>query len=204
MIQLDGVPLPYESCLEVPGVELIPEEEAEVTEGKDEGNQDEEADLNNDPKSPDSVVEIRGLINPVLEVVLPASERNQEEALQHTQRELRTGTVITEDGLKENITHVTTKVETVSRKSTKDKSSPQNLLQELRGVKKHQADKLDHAAESVAEETELQKGAGERAAEVSAATSGAELAPDSPLVTDSGSSSDGGFQTPASKAADEV
>uniref|UniRef100_A0A669CD46 Niban apoptosis regulator 2a n=1 Tax=Oreochromis niloticus TaxID=8128 RepID=A0A669CD46_ORENI len=30
MIQPDGVPLPYESCLEVPGVELIPEEDAEM------------------------------------------------------------------------------------------------------------------------------------------------------------------------------
>uniref|UniRef100_A0A8C2BCD2 Niban apoptosis regulator 2a n=1 Tax=Cyprinus carpio TaxID=7962 RepID=A0A8C2BCD2_CYPCA len=40
MIQLDGVPLPYESCQEVPG-----------------------------PGSPESVTEIRDLINPVLEVV---------------------------------------------------------------------------------------------------------------------------------------
>uniref|UniRef100_A0AAQ5ZQ45 PH domain-containing protein n=1 Tax=Amphiprion ocellaris TaxID=80972 RepID=A0AAQ5ZQ45_AMPOC len=44
MIQLDGFTLPYESCLEVPG----------------------------DPKSPDSVNEIRDLINPVVEVVLPS------------------------------------------------------------------------------------------------------------------------------------
>uniref|UniRef100_A0A8C4F116 Niban apoptosis regulator 2a n=1 Tax=Dicentrarchus labrax TaxID=13489 RepID=A0A8C4F116_DICLA len=66
MIQLDGVPLPYESCLEVPGVELIPEEDAEMSEGLE-----EDMGLPEDPKSPDSVNEIRDLINPVVEMVLP-------------------------------------------------------------------------------------------------------------------------------------
>uniref|UniRef100_A0AAQ6A343 PH domain-containing protein n=1 Tax=Amphiprion ocellaris TaxID=80972 RepID=A0AAQ6A343_AMPOC len=51
MIQLDGFTLPYESCLEVPG----------------------------DPKSPDSVNEIRDLINPVVEVVLPVTEEGKKD-----------------------------------------------------------------------------------------------------------------------------
>ncbi|XP_030624805.1 protein Niban 2a isoform X2 [Chanos chanos] len=79
MIQLEGMPLlPYESCLEVPGVEGIPEE----NEGQDEdpGSSDEpctpteSASIKN-PESPDSVQEIRALINPVVEVVVPNSEK---------------------------------------------------------------------------------------------------------------------------------
>ena len=35
MIQLDNLPLPFESCLDVPGVELIPEEAEDNEEGDD-------------------------------------------------------------------------------------------------------------------------------------------------------------------------
>lgn len=193
MIQLDGVPLPYESCLEVPGVELIPEENAEMTGGKDGGKANEDLDLSDDPKSPDSVNEIRGLINPMLEMVLPASERNQkEDSLKRVGTEIRTGTVVTEDGLKEDITHLTTKVETVSRKSVRDKSSPQAILQELKGIRKHEA------------ETEVRPDASEQTAEVSAAESDSESSPKSPLVTDSSLGSDSGFQSLTSKGMDEV
>lgn len=191
MIQLEGVPLPYESCLEVPGVELIPEEDAE---GRDGGQrEDEELDQSGDPKSPDSVCEIRGLINPMLEMVLPESERSREEAPKRTQTEIQTGTVVTEDGLEEDITHVTTTVETVSRKSVKDRSSTQTILQELKAIKTHGADKAEQTV--VGEETELQKeDAGEHTAELCAAQSDTESAPKSPPVTDSSLGSDGGFQ----------
>lgn len=196
MIQLDGVPLPYESCQEVPGVELIPEEDAEVTEGRDKELDNEDLDPSDDPKSPDSVNEIRGLINPMLEMVLPESERTQNEALKCTETQIRTGTVITEDGLEEDITHVTTKVETVSRKSVKDKSSPQAILQELKATKKQEADEPEETAvESATEETEVQEDASEQTVEVSAAESDSESSPKSPLVTDSSLGSDSGFQS---------
>lgn len=206
MIQLDGVPLPYESCLEVPGVELIPEENAEMTGGKDGGKANEDLDLSDDPKSPDSVNEIRGLINPMLEMVLPASERNQkEDSLKRVGTEIRTGTVVTEDGLKEDITHLTTKVETVSRKSVRDKSSPQAILQELKGIRKHEVDKPEEMVlESTSEETEVRPDASEQTAEVSAAESDSESSPKSPLVTDSSLGSDSGFQSLTSKGMDEV
>lgn len=204
MIQLDGVPLPYESCLEVPGVELIPEEDAEMTVGKDGGKANEDLDPCDDPKSPDSVNEIRGLINPMLEMVLPASERNQD-SLKGIGTEIRTGTVITEDGLEEDITHLTTKVETVPRKSVRDKSSPQAILQELKGIRKHEANKPEEMVfESTSEETEVRPDAGEQTAEVSAAESDSESSPKSPLVTDSSLGSDSGFQSLTSKGMDEV
>uniref|UniRef100_A0A8C2JU17 Niban apoptosis regulator 2a n=1 Tax=Cyprinus carpio TaxID=7962 RepID=A0A8C2JU17_CYPCA len=69
MIQLDGVPLPYESCQEVPGVDGIPEE----NEGQREQDLETEKPVNpvqqvpieKEPGSPESVTEIRDLINPV-------------------------------------------------------------------------------------------------------------------------------------------
>lgn len=110
MIQLEGVPLPYESCFEVPGVDFIPEEDSL-------SSQEEEKDL----KSPDSVNQIRDLINPVVQVVLPvADEENVSDGTEQTK-----GMVIMEDGIKEEVTHVTTVVENVPRKSIKIKT-PQN------------------------------------------------------------------------------
>ncbi|MCI4386893.1 hypothetical protein PGIGA_G00067960 [Pangasianodon gigas] len=87
MILVEGmVPMPYGSCLEVPGVEEIPEEN-EIQTGED---LQEEPVIDNDlhkqpmvsvesesleePGSPDNVQQIRQLIRPVLEVVLPSSE----------------------------------------------------------------------------------------------------------------------------------
>lgn len=86
MIQVEGMaPMPYGSCLEVPGVEEIPEENEMQTD-----DLQEEPVINNDlckqpiisaesksledPGSPDSIQQIRQLIRPVLEVVLPSSE----------------------------------------------------------------------------------------------------------------------------------
>ncbi|KAG7320860.1 hypothetical protein KOW79_015275 [Hemibagrus wyckioides] len=93
MIVPEGMaPMPYGSCLEVPGVEEIPEEN-EMQSAED--LQDEDIfdnDLRNqpiisvmpksleEPGSPDSVQQIRQLIKPVLEVVLP-SERDADPVL---------------------------------------------------------------------------------------------------------------------------
>lgn len=147
MIQLDGVPLPYESCLEVPGVELIPEEDTEVSEGKKEDQRNDEEDLSpaEVPKSPDSVDEIRGLINPVVEMVLPVSQENQSEMTNGMKP--TTGTITMEDGVQEQVTHVTTVVEDVTRKSPQDKTSPQIILQQLAGSNKLEADK-EHQEEA--------------------------------------------------------
>uniref|UniRef100_A0A8C7WEQ5 Niban apoptosis regulator 2a n=1 Tax=Oncorhynchus mykiss TaxID=8022 RepID=A0A8C7WEQ5_ONCMY len=104
MIKLDGMgPLPYESCLEVPGVDFIPEEgemeggvdfipeEGEMEGGVDfipeEGGMEEGGDfipeeeegatpMEPEPNSPDNVQEIRYLINPVVEMVVPASDED--------------------------------------------------------------------------------------------------------------------------------
>uniref|UniRef100_A0A3B4B0P4 Niban 1/2/3 domain-containing protein n=1 Tax=Periophthalmus magnuspinnatus TaxID=409849 RepID=A0A3B4B0P4_9GOBI len=93
MIQLEGVPLPYESCLEVPGEDLIPEEEDSLS------SQEE------DVKTP--INQIRDLIHPVVELVVPASD--QEEVASGT--ESKTGLVVMEDGIQEEVTHVTTKLD---------------------------------------------------------------------------------------------
>uniref|UniRef100_A0A665VUY2 Niban-like protein 1 n=1 Tax=Echeneis naucrates TaxID=173247 RepID=A0A665VUY2_ECHNA len=139
MIQLDGVPLAYESCLEVPGVELIPEEDVEVVQMEDEGADGENLGDLQIPKSPDSVNEIRDLINPKLEVTLPVSEENQSSMTNGT--EPTTGLINMEDGLQEEVSHVTTMVEEVPRKSPRDKISPQTILQELVGSKKQEVPK---------------------------------------------------------------
>ncbi|XP_018548585.1 LOW QUALITY PROTEIN: protein Niban 2a [Lates calcarifer] len=210
MIQLDGVPLPYESCLEVPGVELIPEEDVEVHEGKKEDQEEEEEEEeekeeeeeNLGPKSPDSVNEIRDLINPKMEVVLPVSEEEQSDITNGT--EVTTGTITMEDGVQEEVTHVTTVVEDVPRKSPRDKTSPQTILQQLMGGKKQEADK-EHQKEAAIQETETaaQEDNTGPIAEVSATESDSESSPPPPVTTDSSSRDDSGFQSPTSEELDE-
>uniref|UniRef100_A0A671YVC9 Niban apoptosis regulator 2a n=1 Tax=Sparus aurata TaxID=8175 RepID=A0A671YVC9_SPAAU len=191
MIQLDGLPLPYESCLEVPGVELIPEEDVEMSE---------------DPKSPDSVNEIRDLINPVVEMVVPVSEENQSEVTNGT--EPATGTVTVEDGVQEDVTHVTTVMEEVPMKSPRDKSSPQSLLQHLMGSRKQEADKAHQEETAIKDaigeiEIAVQEDDSERIAEVSAAESDCESSPKLPLAADTGSRGDSGFQSPTNEGLDD-
>lgn len=208
MIQLDGVPLPYESCLEVPGVELIPEEDGEMSEGTEEerGEDEEDPGLPEEPKSPDSVHEIRDLINPVVEMVLPESEENQSDRTKST--EPTAGTIIMEDGVEEDVTHVTTVVEGVPRKSLRDRSSPQTILQELIGSKTQEADKEhqeETAAKNAIEEMDItvQEEDCERIAEVSAAVSESESSPKPPTATDSSLGDDSGFQSPTNEGLDE-
>uniref|UniRef100_A0A7N9APB0 Niban apoptosis regulator 2a n=1 Tax=Mastacembelus armatus TaxID=205130 RepID=A0A7N9APB0_9TELE len=191
MIQLEGVPLPYESCLEVPGVELIPEEDAEVSEGKQEIHEEDEEDLpiHEDPKSPDSVDEIRDLINPVMEVVLPLSEEKESKLANGT--EMTTGTIIMEDGVQEEVTSVTTVVENVPRQSVRDKTSPLSLLQQLKEGKKQEVDQGHQEKAAVA-----------RNAEVSAEKSDSQFSPLPPMATDSSSHDDSGFQSPCNEELD--
>lgn len=201
MIQVEGVPLPYESCLEVPGVELIPEEDAEMSQNKEEDQLEKEEDLgpSENPKSPDSVNEIRDLINPVVEMVLPVSKEERSEI--SSSAEVTTGTITVEDGVPENVTHVAAVVETVPRNSLREKTSPQAILQQLLASKKQEADKEEAAIQNAIEELEVavQGDESEHIAEISAAESDYESSP--PLVT--GSHEDSGFQSPTSEGLDD-
>lgn len=108
MIHLDGTPLPYESCQEVPGVDGIPEE----NEGQLEQDLVTEKPLNpvehepieKEPGSPDSINEIRDLINPVLEVVIPAEKDGSQ---------LTNGMFPFEEGVE--VKHITSIMETVPK-----------------------------------------------------------------------------------------
>ncbi|XP_047228054.1 protein Niban 2a isoform X1 [Girardinichthys multiradiatus] len=190
MIQLEGLPIPYESCLEVPGVDLIPEEDGEIPEVK-RVNEEDLGPLE-DPKSPDSVDAIRDLISPVVEVVLPVPEEKLEDVTSGT--ETTNGTITMEDGLQEEVTHVTTIVEDSSRKSLRDKSSPQSILQELVGSRKQKELQEEAAILKALEEMEMavQEEDSEQMAEVSTAESDSEL---QPLATDCSSRNDSGFQS---------
>ncbi|XP_061590454.1 protein Niban 2a [Cololabis saira] len=200
MIQLDGVPLPYESCLEVPGVELIPEEEGEFSECQDEEREEEQED----PKSPDSVDAIRGLINPVVEVELPVSDEEPSEPANGT--EPTVGLITAEDGLLEEVTHVTTVVEDAAKKSPQEKTSPQSILKELVGSKKQEGEKEQEEEADIQEAVEemvtvVKEDEGEQVAEASAE----ELQCESPpLATDSGSQYDSGFQSPSGEALEDA
>ncbi|KAL7854109.1 hypothetical protein AOLI_G00209530 [Acnodon oligacanthus] len=95
MIVPEGMaPLPYGSCLEVPGVEEIPEEnEAQLSEEVPEKPlrtlehlhqqplSPSKSTALKEPGSPDSVDGIRQLINPVLEIVVPLSEEGDDPVL---------------------------------------------------------------------------------------------------------------------------
>ncbi|KAK9532847.1 hypothetical protein VZT92_010212 [Zoarces viviparus] len=209
MIQLDGVPLPFESCLEVPGVDLIPEEDTEESEGVEEDRGEDEEDLGplEEPMSPDSVTEIRDLINPVVKLAPPVSEESQSNMTNGT--EPTTGTVTSEDGVQEDVTRVTTMVDHVPRKSLRDKTSTQTMVQQLIRSKKQEADEehQDEAAiKNAIEEIEIavQEEDSERIAEVSAAESDHESSPAPPLASDSSSHNDSGFQSPTDVGLDEA
>ncbi|XP_037340754.2 protein Niban 2a [Pungitius pungitius] len=195
MIQLDGVPLPFESCLEVPGVELIPEEDTEVPEGTQ-----EDPDPLEEAKSPDRVVEIRDLINPVVALALPASKESPTDLTNGTVP--TAGTVTWEDGAQEDVTHVTTTVKDVPSKPPRDATSTPAAVQELvENTKRgHDEERQEEAAIKSAigeiEEAVREDDSG-RIPEVSATESDGESA------SVSGSHSDRGLQSPASGGADE-
>ncbi|KAJ4926055.1 hypothetical protein JOQ06_008239 [Pogonophryne albipinna] len=193
MIQLEGLPLPFESCMEVPGVELIPEEDDEMCEGEKE----------EDPKSPDIVNEIRGLINPVVALGLPVVEETKSDITNGT--EPTTGTVTLEDSVQMDVTHVTTVGEDVPMKSPRDKKSPQTILQELVGSKKQEVDTEEATIQNAIEEIEIavQEDDSEKIAEVSSAESDNESSPAPQVVTDSSLQNDSGFQSQANEGQEE-
>lgn len=198
MIQLDGVPLPYESCQEVPGVELIPEEEAETSGGR-------EDEHGGGPKSPDSVYEIRDLIDPVVEMMVSNPEESQSDATNET--EPTSGTITAVDGTKEDMAQVPTRVD-VPRRSVKDKSSSQTMVQQLLGNKKKEANE-GHEEETAIEgpavvetETAAQEDGGERVTEVPAAESDSQPSPNLPLASDSSTLGDSSSPTPTGEEQD--
>ncbi|KAG7240813.1 hypothetical protein INR49_023387 [Caranx melampygus] len=192
MIQMDGVPLAYESCLEVPGVDLIPEENTDVK-TEDEEDDEENPELSEGPMSPDSVTEIRGLINPMVEVE-PETDQEENESDVTNRTEPTKGRIIMDDGLQEEVTHVTTIVED-PRKSPSVKMSPQIMLQHLMGSKK----------EAHKEKTEIaaQEGDSEQVAEGSGTESDSELSSRSLPATESSSRNDSGFQSPTHEKLEE-
>ncbi|XP_029625017.1 niban-like protein 1 [Salmo trutta] len=156
MIKLDGMgPLPYESCLEVPGEDFIPEEGEDFIpeegedfipeEGEDfipeEGEMMEEEEevgttlmeaepktpTELEPNSPDNVQEIRYLINPVVEMVVQASEEDLAVLANGTEPGMRARL----EGEEEEVTLITTVVEEVHRRSLQWKSAPQEVSEQL-------------------------------------------------------------------------
>ncbi|KAA0719886.1 Niban-like protein 1 [Triplophysa tibetana] len=113
MIHLEGMPpLPYESCLEVPGVDNIPEENEgqDVLSKKPESlkpEPEEHGTLKTNPGSPDSIDQIRHLINPVEEVVVPTSEEDGSQ--------LTNGVLPLEQV--DDVKHISTVTETMARQS---------------------------------------------------------------------------------------
>lgn len=194
MINVDGLPFPYESCLEVPGVELIPEEDGVAQEEEEE----ERLGSSEDPMSPDSVDEIRDLINPMVEMVLPVPEEKLPDISSAT--ETSTGTITMEDGLEEQVTHVTTVVGDFAKKSLRDKSPPQALLELTGGEEKVDLDlQEEEAIQKAMEEMELavREDDGEHATEASTPESENDS---QPPATDCGSHYDSGFQSPTNDA----
>ncbi|XP_058472916.1 protein Niban 2a [Solea solea] len=202
MIQMDGLPLSYESCMEVPGVELIPEEDVETCDDKSEDKSEDE-EIPEEPRSPDSVDEIRDLINPVVEVAVPVSGEEKQSPVTNLM-EPTDSTITAEDGLQEEVTHVTTVVEKVPRNSIK--KSPQTLLKELLGSEGQEPAKdeqVEAAVEDVAEEMleAVQEEDSQLITEVSAAESDSDPTPLPP--SDSSSRDDSGFQSPTNQESDE-
>ncbi|KAM9735744.1 protein Niban 2a [Menidia menidia] len=231
MIQMEGLPLPYESCLEVPGVELIPEEDGEVSECKEGDEEEEMEDLgpSEDPKSPDSVNEIRDLIHPVMELMVPVSQLKQSEETNGTepatgttimedeeqeevtdvttimedeeQEEVTDVTTIMEDEEQEEVTEVTTIMEDIPEKSTVDKPSPQSILQELKRSRTQEAniERQEEAAIRKAIE-EMEIAVQEDDSDMITVESDSEIPA---LAKNSNSEYDSGFQSPANDGLNE-
>ncbi|XP_068190122.1 protein Niban 2-like isoform X2 [Antennarius striatus] len=204
MIQLDGVPLPYESCMEVPGVEIIPEEGPETSKGKEDDRREDDGDLDSPLKSPDKVGEIRGLINPVVEMVVPKSEESQSDKTNDTKPV--SGTITMEDGMQEDVTHVTTTVEDAPKKTTQHKTSSQTMVQQLLGSKKQEAGEEQQEAavedDTIQEvEVAVQEKQIQRISDVPTEELGSPK-PKLPVATEDSSHGDSGFQSQASEELD--
>ncbi len=191
MIHLDGMPLPYESCQEVPGVDGIPEENEGQTEQDLETERPvtpiQHIPIEKEPGSPESIDEIRDLINPVLEVVDKDGSQ------------LTNGMLPLEEG--DEVKHVTTVTEIVPRES------PKKVDEELDTTQIEQSLEEEHcvsAIESAIQQIEIaiQEDPSENLSE-GAIDSDGEFAQtstnSSPLHHD-----DSGFQSPANENVEEV
>ncbi|XP_048021183.1 protein Niban 2a isoform X1 [Megalobrama amblycephala] len=189
MIHLDGMPLPYESCQEVPGVDGIPEE----TEGQMEQDLATEKPLNpvehvpikKEPGSPDSINDIRDLINPVLEVVIPAEKDSSQ---------LTNGMFPLEEG--DEVKHIISVMETVPKVDGE--------LNTMRSEQTSEEQQCVSAIESAIQQIEIaiQEDPGDHLSE-GAIDSDGEFA-----QTSTNSSphhhDDSGFQSPANENVEEV
>ncbi|XP_071008716.1 protein Niban 2-like [Oncorhynchus clarkii lewisi] len=215
MIQLDEMgPLPYESCLEVPGVDFIPEE-GEIEEMEVKAQEPKEQKTPTEPDSPDSVQEICYHSKPVVEMMVSASEEDLAVLTNGT------GMLTLEDGKEEEVTLITTVVEEMHRKSPHWMSAPQEVNEQLvetgspyqeaegglqekgEAAIEGKGDEDEAAIKNAIQEIEIavQEEDGERITEC-AVDSDTELAP--PLVDSSHSRhDDGGFQPPTNEALNE-
>ncbi|XP_067280839.1 protein Niban 2a [Pseudorasbora parva] len=194
MIQLDGMPMLYESCQEVPGMDGIPEEnEGQVGQNlatEKPLNPVEHVPIEKEPCSPDSIDQIRDLINPVLEVVVPDKKDGSQ---------LTNGVVPLEEG--DEVKHITSAMETVPKESQKkvdgelDATSSEQTLEEQQCVS---------AIESAIQQIEIaiQEDPGDHLSE-GAIDSDGEFA-----QTSTNSSThhhdDSGFQSPANENVEEA
>ncbi|XP_056288839.1 protein Niban 2a [Pseudoliparis swirei] len=192
MISLDGIPLSFESCLEVPGVEIIPEEAGEASEG---------AEAAADPGSPDCVTGIRDLINPTVNLTpLPASEESDG---------TDGGTEASEDGERavEDVHRETEEADEEEEEHREEAAAVKNAIEEHReeeaavknAIEEHREEEA--AVKNAIEEIEMaaQEDDGERMGE--AAESECERS--AAAASDSSSRSDSGFQSPASVGPEE-
>ncbi|XP_043087746.1 uncharacterized protein LOC122333943 [Puntigrus tetrazona] len=191
MIHLDGMPLPYESCQEVPGVDGIPEE----NEGQTEQDLQTEKPVNpiqhvpikEEPGSPDSINEIRDLINPVLEVV------------EQDGSQLTNGMLPLEEG--DEVKHITMVTEIVPRESPKKNDLDSDTAQIEQSSEEEQCvSAIESAIQQI--EIAIQEDPSENLSEGAIDSDGefVQTSPNSsPLHHD-----DSGFQSPANENVEEV
>uniref|UniRef100_A0A671Q203 Niban-like protein 1 n=1 Tax=Sinocyclocheilus anshuiensis TaxID=1608454 RepID=A0A671Q203_9TELE len=191
MIHLDGMPLPYESCQEIPGVDCIPEEyegqAGQDLESKKPVNPVQHVPIEKEPGSPDGVNEIRDLINPVLEVVEKDSSQ------------LTNGMLSLEEG--DEVKHITTVTDMVPRESPKKVDGELDATQIERSLEEQQCvSAIESAIQQI--EIAIQEDPGEQLSECAIDSDG-EFAQtsinSSPLHHD-----DSGFQSPANENVEEV
>uniref|UniRef100_A0A673Y7A3 Niban apoptosis regulator 2a n=1 Tax=Salmo trutta TaxID=8032 RepID=A0A673Y7A3_SALTR len=153
MIKLDGMgPLPYESCLE--GEDFIPEEGEMMEEEEEVGTTLMEAEPKTptelEPNSPDNVQEIRYLINPVVEMVVQASEEDLAVLANGTEPGMRARL----EGEEEEVTLITTveevgdlQEEVDSSIEGEDEEAIENAIQEIEmAVQEEDEDRITECA----------------------------------------------------------
>ncbi|XP_062411062.1 protein Niban 2a [Sardina pilchardus] len=218
MIQLDGMPLPYESCMEVPGVEGIPEENEAMMEDVESESPDVPSSPTTttttaasglmeatmpfcepEPDSPDSIQEIRTLINPVVEMVgsVENTEEPEEPVLSNGVESLEEVEEEKEEEEEEEEESVATTTAEEDAKEAVVSGQEQEEEQEVQTPAASSQESEVAAASQVMQETQEDQDA-ELPAEIDAAA----------VAVDSDSNSsprhdDSGFQSPTNEALEE-